>query len=394
MSKIWSRTGMLGLVALALAGLLVGCGGDDPTATPAPQAAPAKPAPTATPEPPKDYFEGKTVRVVIPYKAGGSSSVLVPYFSHHMPNYIPGNPRMISSHITPIIAGYNFMAEAANDGTQIMYTSRAPLGQQYTEGAKFDTGAFEYLIGYTSGESILMVNGSGKNTVPFDDIREAKASGHTLRLAVETDPTEMSGADIAVMVAAEMLGFDLQLIPLSIASTGTAEMLVAMERGDIDGQTAGAIWYTMPKLRPGWTKDGVIKPVAFFGRPNQKMAPNSEIDITAVNMTDDILANASAEMKSLYNALVIPEVALGKHFLAPPGTPPEVVEIYRKAFSDAMADPVFVKGLDRLLGSPSVNFSGAELQTTLEAAVAAFADDRENRDTKVLALYDKYTKQR
>ena len=382
MSRLWSRTGMLGVVALALAMLLAACGGDDPTPTPVP----ANAEPTATPEP-TDFYEGKTIRVVIPYSAGGSSSVLVPYFAHQLPNFIPGNPRMISSHITPIIAGYNFIAEADNDGTEIMYTSRAPLSQQYTEEAKFDVSAFEYLLGYTSGESVLMINGD----VPFGDIREAAASGHTLRLPIETDPTEMGGADIGVIATAELLGYKLLLIPLSVASTGTAESLVAMERGDIDGQVAGAIWYTMPSLRPGWTSEGTIKPVAFFGRPGQEMSPNSESDVTAINMTDVILAEGSAELKALYNALVVPEVALGKHFLAPPDTNPEAVAILRQAFTDAMNDATFVKGLERLLGSPSVNFSGAELQTTMEAAAAGFAVGRESRDAKILELYNKYT---
>ena len=382
MSRYWSPIGMLGALAMVFTLALAACGGDDPTATPVP----AETVPTATPEP-SDYFEGKTIRVVIPYTPGGSSSVLVPYFAHQLPNYIPGNPRMISSHITPVIAGYNFLAEADNDGTQIMYTSAAPLAQQYTEESKFEVGAFEYLLGYTSGESILMVNGD----VPFDDIRGAAGSGHTLRLPIETDPTEIGGSDIAVMMTAEMLGYDLDLIPLSGASTGTAELLVAMERGDIDGQVAGAIWYTMPSLRPGWTADGTIKPVAFFGPPGKLMEPNTETDVTAANLTDIILAEASDEIKAIYNALVIPEVALGKHFLAPPDTSPEAMAILRKSFTDAMNDPVFVKGLNRLLGISSINFSGEELQTTIEAAADGFAAGRENRDANILDLYNKYT---
>ncbi len=264
----------------------------------------------------------------------------------------------------------------------------APIQQQYTEEADFLTGEFEYLIGYTSGENTLMINGG----VPFDDIRDAAATGHILRLPIETDPSEIGGGDIAVLLAAEMLGFNLKMIPLSAASTGTAESLVLMERGDVDGQVAGAIWYTMPSLRPGWTEEGTIKPVAFFGRPGQAMEPNSESPATAVNMTDVILAEANAEIRALYNALVVPEVALGKHFLAPPGTNPEAVAILRQAFTDAMNDATFVKGLERLLGSPSVNFSGAELQVTLEAAVAAYADGRETRSATILGLYENYTK--
>jgi hypothetical protein len=388
MNRLWSQTGVLGIVALTFALLLAACGGADPTATPVPGKAAPTATPTATPEP-GEFYEGKTIRVVIPYSPGGSSSVLVPYFAHQMPNFIPGNPRMISSHITPVIAGNNFIAAANPDGTQIMYNSRVALPQQYTDEAKFDVATFEYLIGYTSGESVLMVN----RNVPFGDMREAKASGHQLRLPIETDPNEIGGADVAIIVSAEMFGFDLKLIPLSIASTGTAEQLVAMERGDIDGQIAGAIWYTMPSLRPGWTADGTIKPVAFWGRPGQVMAPNSESDATAVNYTDIILADAPADLLALYNALVIPEVALGKHFLAPPDTDPVAVDILRQAFTDAMNDKIFVKGLNRLLGSPSINFSGAELQTTIEDAAAGYAKDRDAREKKILDLYNKYTGQ-
>lgn len=388
MRSFWSLAASLFVVAAMLGALLAACGGDDPTPTSPPTQAPAE-QPEPTPEPGSDeYFAGKTIRVVIPYTAGGSSSVLVPYFAHQLPNYIPGNPRMISSHITPVIAGYNFMAKANNDGTEIMYSSAVPLSQQYTTESDFDVSDFEYLIGYTSGESILMINGD----VPFDDVRAAPGSGHALRLPIETDPTEMAGSDIAVILTAEAFGYDLDLIPLSGASTGTAELLVAMERGDVDGQVAGAIWYTMPSLRPGWTADGVIKPVAFFGRPGQAMAPNTETDATAMNYTDILLDGSySDEIEALYNALVIPQVALGKHFLYPPDTDPEAVAILRKAFDDAMADPVFVKGLDRLLGAPSINFPGVDLQETVETAAAAFADGRETRDARILELYNKYT---
>ncbi len=385
MTTRWMRIGIAAFLTVSLALAAVACGGDDPTPAPADTTV----APTPTPEP-TEYYEGKTIRVVIPYTPGGSSSVLVPYFAHELPNFIPGNPRVVSSHITPIIAGYNYLAEANTDGTQIMYTSAAPFSQQYAEGSEFETGAFEYLLGYTSGESIMMVNGD----VPIDDLRTAKETGHTLRLPITTDPSELTGTYIAAMLSAEAFGFDLQLIPLSGASTGTAELLVAMERGDIDGQVAGAIWYTMPSLRPGWTEDGTIKPVAFFGPPGQTMRPNTETDITAHNMTDVILDGPyDDQIKNLWKAFVLPQVALGKHFLAPPDVDPEALVILRQAFSDAMEVATFVKGLERLLGTYSVNLPGPDLQMIIEDAAAAFAEERNSFDTTILGLYNKYTGQ-
>ena len=385
MTTRWMRIGIAVFLTVGLALAAVACGGDDPTPAPADTTV----APTPTPEP-TEYYEGRTIRVVIPYTPGGSSSVLVPYFAHELPNFIPGNPRVVSSHITPIIAGYNYLAEADTDGTQIMYTSSAPFSQQYAEGSEFETGAFEYLLGYTSGESIMMVNGD----VPINDLRTAKETGHTLRLPITTDPSELTGTYIAAMLSAEAFGFDLQLIPLSGASTGTAELLVAMERGDIDGQVAGAIWYTMPSLRPGWTEDGTIKPVAFFGPPGQTMRPNTETDITAHNMTDVILDGPyDDQIKNLWKAFVLPQVALGKHFLAPPDVDPEALAVLRQAFSDAMEVPTFVKGLERLLGTYSVNLPGPDLQMIIEDAATAFAEERDSFDTTILGLYNKYTGQ-
>ena len=37
------------------------------------------------------------------------------------------------------------------------------------------------------------------------------------------------------------------------------------------------------------------------------------------------------------------DIVLGRPFLAPPGVPAEIVAVLRKAFSDMMADPAFLK---------------------------------------------------
>jgi tripartite-type tricarboxylate transporter receptor subunit TctC len=399
------RTHLVWLVAATmLLGLLAACGGDgeeepedgtpSSTAT-APAQGGEDGTPTAT-APAQggeggDYFAGKDVRIVIPYNPGGSSAVLVPFFAQEMPKFIPGNPNMTSTHLTPIIAGYNFMQEAPKDGTQMMYSSAVPFAQQYTEGADFDVAGFEYIGGYTSGESVMFVNGD----VPYDDfLAMADTTDFTLRLPIVSDPSEVSADDLGTMMAAEAFNVPLAMLPLSGASTGTPELLVAMERGDIHGQSAAAVYYTLTNLRPGWTADGTIKPFAFFGRQGQEMQANSEAPVTAPNITDAYLeSDVDDASKEQWRAFVTPNLALGKHFLFPPDTDPAAVEAMRIGFERAMEDEAFVTELERLLGQESSVLPGREFQTILEESATAFAAQHDQFDALVQRLYDQYATQ-
>ena len=69
MTTRWMRIGIAVFLTVGLALAAVACGGDDPTPAPADTTV----APTPTPEP-TEYYEGRTIRVVIPYTPGGSSS--------------------------------------------------------------------------------------------------------------------------------------------------------------------------------------------------------------------------------------------------------------------------------------------------------------------------------
>lgn len=390
---VWLVTVMMSL-SLAVA---CGGGGGNEDGNEGGQQTNATPTPTTAGQPNGDggstgdtaYYKGKSIRIIIPYSAGGSSAVLVPYFTQELPKFIDGNPRMTSTHMTPIIAAYNFLTDAPNDGSEVMYSSAAPFSQQFTPDAQFDVAAFEYIGSYTSGESVLFVT----NQVPFDDFLSMQgASDFTLRLPITTDPSELSADDLGTLIAAEAFNVPLRLIPLSGASTGTPELLVAMERGDIHGQSAAAVYYTLTNLRPGWTRDGIIKPFAFFGRPNLKMEPNSESDATAPNLTDAILnADIDQSVKDQWRAFVVPGVALGKHFLVPPDTNSDAVNALRVGLERAMNDATFVEGLERLLGQESVFLNGEEFQDLLESSAASFRAQHDQFDPLVRRLYDKYT---
>jgi hypothetical protein len=376
----WAAMGVM------IAGLLAACGGNggapSPTATPV---APGEPA--ATPAP-SNYFAGRNVRIIIPYAPGGSSAVLVPYFSQELPKFIPGSPRMSSSHLTPVVAGMNYLHAAGQDGTEMMYVATPQLAQQYADGSDFRVADFDYIGGFTVSEFVLYVT----QQVTAPEFLDMRGQEPTLRVALPTDPADMSASEFGTLIVADAFGVPMRGIPLSGATTGTPELLVALERGDINGHIGG-VYYTLPQLRPGWTRDGYVRPLAFIGRPGVDMRPNTEADVTAANITDLILnaTDVSEERKEQYRAFTIPAVSLGRHYMFPPGTDPEAIEAMRQGFAAAMQDAAFLEGLERLLGIEPVFTSGEDFQELMNVAAAAFDSQRENLAPLQNELWEKFT---
>ena len=46
------------------------------------------------------FYEGKTIRIIVGYSAGGGYDTYARVFSRHMAKYIPGNPAIIVENMT------------------------------------------------------------------------------------------------------------------------------------------------------------------------------------------------------------------------------------------------------------------------------------------------------
>ena len=114
---------MIAAVSLLLVALLVGCG------------APAsEPTPTPTPISEKPYYEGKTITIVVPTAAGGSTDILGRTMARFLPRYIPGNPPAVIRNMTGAagMAGTNLVWNSKPDGTTLVFTTTGSLMQNLT----------------------------------------------------------------------------------------------------------------------------------------------------------------------------------------------------------------------------------------------------------------------
>ena len=333
---------------------------------------------------PATYFKGKTITLVVDFKTGGGTDVQARYFAAHWGQFIPGNPRISVTNLFPLPAGRNFVWKSKPDGTAISFLASADVGSELiaTTG-QFQTDKFNYIGAHTSRDLILYVRG----TVPYKTLKDAKGGSVPITVAESvSSPGDLSAIALATGVVSLWMDAPLKIIP--IAQGGTADSLLMMERGDINGWIGGAQWYVLPRLRPGWLKDGFIRPLADMSNPDTEPHPNAEGSLDIPNaitwMTD--------EQKKIWRAIILSQVLTGKALATSPGTPPAVVKILRESYVAALKDPEFAAGIEKIQQEPIALYPGEKLQQTIETSFAEFKADLPEYKKLQKEVYDRFVK--
>jgi len=342
---------------------------------------------TATPAQALDaekHFKGRTVRLIVDFKPGGGTDIQARYFAANWGKFIPGNPRLRVSNIFPNPAGRNFVWKSKPDGLTLNFVASAGIGTELVDpSAKFEIAKFVQIGSHAKRDVVLLARG----TVPYNSLREAKGSKVQLVLAEPVAAaTDLDGKLLATGMLAMWLDAPLKIA--AVARSGTADTLLMLERGDVNGYIAGSQWYALPKLRPGWFKNGYLKPIADLGHPDAPSIPNSEIGMTVANAYTWL----TPEQKELWEGIVLPEVIAGKGITAPPGLPADITKVLRDAYETAMKDKDFVAGLEKIQGQPAALINGAKMQELVTRATASFKKQLPNFKQIRIDVYNRYFK--
>ena len=311
------------------------------------------------------YFKDKTITFVVDFKAGGGTDVQARYFAAHFGKFIPGEPRITVTNLFPLPAGRNFVWQSKPDGLTLSFLATADVGTELVDtAAHFKSDQFEYIGSHTGRDLMLYVS----KAVPYKTYKDAKGGKAPVILAQSaSQPGELSDLSFAAGLLALWLDAPLQIVP--VASAGTADSLLMVERGDINGFVGGAMWYQLSRTRPGWLKSGFLRPIADMSNPDEEPKSNGEVSPTLPN----VVTWFTPEQKEEWLAMVMPQVLTGKAIAAPPGTPAPVVKALRDAYVAALNDPEFAKGVEKIQREPIALIPGDKLQKMVETTHAAFA---------------------
>ena len=297
-----------------------------------------------------EFYKGKQMKFIIRSEPGGGFDLYSRLIARHITRYIPGNPTMLPQNMPGagglIAAGY--MGDIApKDGTHLTMTSQAlPMEQALglTPSFKTDMRTFGWLGNL--GDSNMLTytwHSSSIKTIADAKTREVVMGG--------------TGADTVSawlpFIYNEALGTKIKMIP-GYKSTG--EILLAMERGEVEGY-GGHPWGALKSTSPDLITKKQISILVQVGAKKEKDLPNVPL-LTDVATTPE--GKAIAEFVS--NSF-----AIGRPVGTTPGVPPERLAALRKAFDSMVADAAFVAEAQKLGDGAEINpVDGATIQRMID----------------------------
>src|ERR1700756_1562172 len=128
--------------------------------------------------PGKSFYEGKTIRIIIPYPPGGSYDRYSRIAAAHMGKYIPGNPTIIVQNKSGIAGTLrDFANNLPDDGTMIgMFPETIGIDQLTNPGTgQWDVSKLAYLGSFANVNSaFLLAKGArAKNIEDFKTVQTA-----------------------------------------------------------------------------------------------------------------------------------------------------------------------------------------------------------------------------
>lgn len=267
-----------------------------------------------------NFFEGKTVTVIIGAKGAGSLIAATQIVGHHLGKYIPGKPVVIVQEMpgaAHMLATNNVFNVAKPDGLTILASNPNVAVAQLAkvEQVRFDVRKFQWL-GSTGADGVALSIRADLPYKNFDDIRKSNQE-----LIVGTTGPGSNAHDFPLLLK-EFAGAKFKLVS-GYPSNGDIQL--AIQRKEVDAWAALA---TTIKLA---ADQGIVRAVV----RGRVAAPGFE------NLPVDEDLATSPLGKALMGIRAVP-LAIGRAFAAPPATPADRVAILREAIAKMIKDPEFL----------------------------------------------------
>jgi len=267
-------------------------------------------------------FSGQTITLVVGFGAGGGYDALGRLAADHLGRFLPGNPTVVVENM-PGGGGRRALVYIARvapkDGTVITI----PPSNFAVDALLEDTAAVVDprdfgMIGRLAEARQLRITWETSPTKTLADARERETT-----MASE-GPTSNTSTVLRVMNA--YFGTRFRLIE---GFSGTAEMALAMERGEVEGtlvspQVAAmhADWFEEKKVNVLW-QEAADRGTAFPDYPALVEFARNDQERALLN-------------------LVVSQGQVGKSLAAPPGVPDDVLAALRAGYEAMMKDPDFL----------------------------------------------------
>jgi len=190
---------------------------------------------------PAAYYEGKTIRVIIPFSPGGGTDTFGRLIARFLGEHVPGRPTVIAENVTGaggLLGANEFAERVAHDGTTLLTASgqlnlRAFLGLR---GLRLDLNALQPVVAAPMGHITVISSRAGvSDPTQLPQARRRLTKGLT-------DPI----GTLESLLALDMLGVTYRPVP---GYAGRGETRIGLERGELMINTQSTPAY-LAQVRP------------------------------------------------------------------------------------------------------------------------------------------------
>jgi tripartite-type tricarboxylate transporter receptor subunit TctC len=273
-----------------------------------------------------NFFEGKTIRFIVGFTAGGGYDAYTRTIGRHMGKHVPGNPAIIVENMpgagSMISANYIYKA-AKPDGLTIGHFIGGLFLQQLLAkpGIEFDAAKFNY-VGVPAQDNFVL--GIAKST-GIVDVDSWLASKQVIKFG---GVASGSGSDDIPNILKATIGLPIQLVS---GYKGTADVRLAFNSGEVSGLSNS--WES---TKSTWRKELETGELKLILQATLKPHPEFPKLPMALNYAK------TEEAKRLISTVARVHGPTVRPYVLPPSTPKDRVQIIRKAFMDTMNDPEFL----------------------------------------------------
>lgn len=275
----------------------------------------------------RDFYANRTITIMIGSSAAGGYDLSARVIARHMGKHLPGHPALVPRNMpgggSLSATGYIYN-RAPKDGTEIGALARTiPILPLFGEARDL----FDPLkLGWIGSTVNVVGTAVSWRTAPVKTIYDAFK---TELIIGGTGPGSQANVYPAAMNS--ILGTRFKIIA---GYPGSAEVLLAMERGEVQGFGSWS-WSAIEKS--GFLKDGKINVLVQLGMKKHPDHPDVPLVLD--------LAKTPADRAAL--ELIFAPQTFARPFAAPPGLAPERLNMLREAFNATMKDPAFIADADK-----------------------------------------------
>ena len=274
------------------------------------------------------YYQGKTIRIIVGFSAGGLTDQWARMFARSMPKFIPGSPNIIVQNMpgaSSVVASNFVYGVAKPDGLTVGIPNSSLYLTQLTgrKEVKFDVRKFEWIGTQEKWTQMLYFRADA----PFKTIADVIKAKEPPKCGASGFA---SSGYILPRVLEETVGAKFNII---VGYAGGKEIDLAVEKGEVvcRGQDISSHFGREPFT--SWHKTRYDRHLVQDARTRDPRLPETPTIWEIMN-----------EYKTPQVSRSVAETILtandfGRAMMAPPATAPELVKILRNAYAQALKDP-------------------------------------------------------